>query len=255
MATVDPVNVVRFVLGGRAYELRRSDVEARLAGVRPRSISTHAVLINGDWYPVRQAFEVATGVPADLFNSHTARRHLASLGFEIRGDIRHRDGSTSPVVARSQRSSVVNNETGGDSPWHTEAHIQAAVVIALEASGWRILSQADTATKERGIDVVAARGAQVAGIEVKGFPTRTYADPRRQAETKPTQPSTQAGHWYSQAVLAAMRLRTRNPEYLSIITLPDFPRYRRLFAETRSSLEAAGIQVWWVQASGTVEGP
>jgi Holliday junction resolvase-like predicted endonuclease len=150
---------------------------------------------------------------------------------------------------------VVNNETGGDSPWHTEAHIQAAVVIALEASGWRILSQADTATKERGIDVVAARGAQVAGIEVKGFPTRTYADPRRQAETKPTQPSTQAGHWYSQAVLAAMRLRTRNPEYLSIITLPDFPRYRRLFAETRSSLEAAGIQVWWVQASGTVEGP
>lgn len=254
MSMVGPVHMVQFVLGGRTYELRRSDVEVRLAGVRPRAISTHAVRVNGDWYPVRQAFEAASGIPADLFNSHTARRHLTRLGFEIRGDIQHRDGATSSFVAGSQRSSVLSDTAMVDDPWHTEARVQAAVVSALEAGGWRVLSQADTATKERGIDVVAARGDHVAGIEVKGFPTKTYADPRRQAETKPTRPSTQAGHWYSQAMLAAMRLRTRNPEHLSVIALPDFPRYRTLFVETQSSLEAAGIHVWWVQSSGKVEG-
>lgn len=139
--------------------------------------------------------------------------------------------------------------------WHTEASVQAAIVRALLATGWEVLSQANTATKERGIDVVATRDGRRAGIEVKGFPTRTYADPRRKAETKPTQPSTQAGHWYSQAILAAMRLRTRFPDYLSVIALPDFHRYRTLFEETRSSLRAADIHVWWVLQSGDVEGP
>jgi Holliday junction resolvase-like predicted endonuclease len=255
MSLNGPDGVVRFMLDGQKYEIARSEVEARLASVRPRSVGTHAVKINGTWYPVRQAFEVASGIPAALFNSHTARRHLASLGLELRGDIQHRDGSTSPVAGPPMPHPAPGDVPPvAEAPWHTEALVQAAVVVALEANGWHIVSQADTATKERGIDVVASRDGQLAGIEVKGFPTRTYADPRRQAETKPTQPSTQAGHWYSQAVLAAMRLRTRRPEYLSVIALPDFNRYRALFEETRSSLDAAGIHLWWVHSSGTVEG-
>ncbi len=52
-----------------------------------------------------------------------------------------------------------------------------------------------------------------------------------------------------------MRLRTRHPEYLSVIALPEFSRYRTLFEETRSSLDAAGIQIWWVQSTGAVDGP
>lgn len=255
---IDPDWTISFVLDGRTYELTRSEVEARLAGVRPRALGTHGVRVNGTWYPVRQAFEVGSQIPAVLFNSHTARRHLASLGFEVRGDIRHRDGSTSqaggkPVTRfdRSAQSEAIGSE---DEPWHTEAHVQAALVRALLRNGWHILSQADTATREHGIDVVAARGDVVAGIEVKGFPTTTYADPRRRGEVKPTQPSTQAGHWYSQALLAAMRLRARRPELLSVVALPDFPRYRALFSETHASIEAAGIQLWWVHASGAVEG-
>lgn len=250
-----PDVVVRFVLDGQSYELTRHEVESRLAGVIPRQVGTHAVRINGTWYPVRQAFEVASRIPPAVFNSHTARRHLASLGFEIHGDIQHREAfsPTNSSMTRSAQTSDGPIDLADDA-WHTEERIQALVVRALEASGWQIVSQANTATKERGIDVVASRGSQVVGIEVKGFPTRTYADPRRQAETKPTLPSTQAGHWYSQAVLAAMRLRTRQPGYLSVIALPDFNRYRTLFSETRSSLDAAQVQVWWVHPSGSIEG-
>ena len=87
---------------------------------------------------------------------------------------------------------------------------------------------ANTATKEHGIDVIAARDGQTVGVEVKGFPSRGYADPARAGEVKRTSPSTQAGHWYSQAVLAAMRLRGKEPEWRSVIALPDFPRYREL---------------------------
>lgn len=253
MASSDPDRIISFVLDGQTYELARSEVEARLDGVRPRALGTHGVRVNGTWYPVRQAFEVGSRIPAALFNSHTARRHLASLGFEVSGDIRHRDGTTPP--ANAPRQPRFNSPAHGvDPPWHTEAEVQAALVRALLRNGWHILSQVDTATKEHGIDVVAAHGDLVAGIEVKGFPTRTYADPRRSGEVKPTQPSTQAGHWYSQALLAAMRLRSRRPELLSVIALPDFPRYRALFSETRASIEGAGIQLWWVHASGDVAG-
>lgn len=244
--------VVHFTLDGRGYELSWAEVVARLAHVRPRSIGTHAVNVDGTWYPVRQAFEVVTGIPAVLFNSHTARRHLESLGFEVSGSIQHRNGAVSKPV--QQRVLQPMGDIAAVEEWHTEARVQAAIVQALLATGWEVLSQANTATKERGIDVVATRDGRRAGIEVKGFPTRTYADPRRQAETKPTQPSTQAGHWYSQAILAAMRLRTRFPDYLSVIALPDFHRYRTLFEETRSSLRAADIHVWWVLQSGDVEG-
>ena len=100
-----------------------------------------------------------------------------------------------------------------------------------------------TATKEHGIDVIASRDGQQIGIEVKGYPSRNYADPARAHEAKRTSPSTQAVHWYSQAVLAAMRLRGKEPTWRSVIALPDFPRYRDLHAETVNSLTAAQIDV------------
>jgi len=143
----------------------------------------------------------------------------------------------------------------GGGEWHTEANVQAALVTALAGEGWRILSVANTATKEHGIDVIASRDGLTVGVEVKGFPSRNYADPARAGEAKRTSPSTQAGHWYSQAVLAAMRLRGKEPAWGSVIALPDFPRYRDLHAETAGSLAAAQIEVWWVDQAGTVHRP
>ncbi|WP_202613600.1 DUF7669 domain-containing protein [Ornithinimicrobium cerasi] len=139
--------------------------------------------------------------------------------------------------------------------WHTEANVQASVVSALAGDGWRILSVANTATKEHGVDIVASRDAKTVGVEVKGFPSRHYADPARAGETKRTLPSTQAGHWYAQAVLAAMRLRGKEPTWSSVIALPDFPRYRDLHRETETSLAAAQIEIWWVTPDGRLHRP
>jgi len=187
--------------------------------------------------------------------SNTARRHLAALGYEVTGEVEPRAGlpaarpafTPDGVPPRDLEESAKLSEE-----WRTEANVQASVVTALAAGGWRILSVANTATKEHGIDVIASRDAQTVGVEVSGFPSRSYADPARASEAKRTSPSTQAGHWYAQAVLAAMRLRGKEPTWRSVIALPDFPRYRDLHAETAASLAAAQIEVWWVDQVGLV---
>ncbi|GAB3488165.1 hypothetical protein [Flexivirga lutea] len=249
----DPDARVRFILNGRPVELSRSQVEDRLKAVAPDPIRTHAVRINAVLFPVRQAFEVGSGISRDEFTSHTARRHLAALGFELHGEIAsrnvHFEESPSAAAVESPKP-VVRDET-----WHTEANVQAAVVRALATDDWRILSVANTATKERGVDVIAERRGRTVGMEVKGFPSRNYADAGRASERKPTQPSTQAGHWYAGALLAAMRLRGREPAWSSVIALPNFPRYRDLHAQTAGSLAAAKIEVWWVSEDGEVTRP
>lgn len=241
-----------FTLNGTRYELSSEVVEARLAGVVPDPIREHAVQVNGVWYPVKQAFEIAVGVPRSEFISHAARRHLSTLGFPVRGEIESRDSSIAPAPAIPTTQLKTVRDTD-DEEWRNEANVQAAVVTALAARGYRILSVANTATKEHGIDVIAALDGVNVGVEVKGFPSRRYADPARAGEQKKTSPSTQAGHWFAAAVLAAMRLRGKEPEWRSVIALPDFSRYRDLYAETRGSLSAAGITLWWVNEEGAVE--
>jgi Holliday junction resolvase-like predicted endonuclease len=242
-----------FTLNGTRHELSSEVVESRLNGVPPDSIREHAVQVNEVWYPVKQAFEVATGVPRSEFISHAARRHLDTLGFPLRGQIESREPSARRVATgRLESQSTSARSLDGDE-WHTEANVQAAVVTALAARGYRVLSVANTATKEHGIDVIAALNGTTVGVEVKGFPSKNYADPARADEQKKTSPSTQAGHWFAAAVLAAMRLRGKEPEWRSVIALPDFSRYHNLFDETQGSLSAAGITLWWVDEDGTVE--
>jgi Holliday junction resolvase-like predicted endonuclease len=252
---------MHFKLNGLAYDLTPAEVEHRVAGAIPEPVRQHAVRLGGEWYPVKQAFELAIGVPRSEFTSHIARRHLAALGMEMAGVVESRprttsrqtdslEGARAAKLGRELLSEIGHKD---DERWHSEAEVQAAVVAHLATQGWKVLSVADTATRQHGIDVVATDvNGRGAGIEVKGYPSRTYADPRRAGETKRTQPSTQAGHWYAQAILAAMRLRTKRPELRSVIALPDFSRYRDLYVETKSSLHTAGIEVWWVTNEGLV---
>jgi hypothetical protein len=74
---------ISFRLHDVVYELSRDQVDSRLDGVAPETISKHAVRVNGAWFPVVQAFEVASGVPRRHYVSSTARRHLAALGYEL----------------------------------------------------------------------------------------------------------------------------------------------------------------------------
>ncbi len=89
------------------------------------------------------------------------------------------------------------------------------------------------------------------GNEPRGAPGN-YRDPRRAGEVKPTNPTNQAQQWYSDALLKVMRLQTKHPEAVVVLGLPEFPRYRALFEETRGGLAKLGVAMLTVRADGTI---
>jgi hypothetical protein len=131
--------------------------------------------------------------------------------------------------------------------WFWEGNVQAAIAQLLRDTGWTVEFEAHTATKARGADIIASLGMRKLVVEVKGYPSSRYADPRRAQETKPTNPVSQATHWFAQALLQVMRLRTSMPDAEVAIGLPDFARYRTLLGETEDSLRRLGVGVYLVR--------
>ena len=119
--------------------------------------------------------------------------------------------------------------------------------------GWAIVGKADAHSKGRGVDIHAARGSRTLLVEAKGFPAKTYRDPRRAGEVKPTTPTNHAQQWHSHALLKMMRLQTKHPEAVVAHGFPDFPRYRALFGETRGGLTKLGVAMLTVRADRSVE--
>ncbi|MXY86843.1 MAG: hypothetical protein F4Y95_10260 [Chloroflexi bacterium] len=74
---------IAFVVNGTLLRLSRHDVESSVRGLRPEPIQRHAVEIAGARYPVKQAFEAATGLDRLDFTSAVARRNLGRLGFVL----------------------------------------------------------------------------------------------------------------------------------------------------------------------------
>jgi len=137
--------------------------------------------------------------------------------------------------------------------WFWEGNVTDAVAKYLGEQGWRVLSQADTRTKERGLDLHASRDNQEIMVEVKGYPSRSYRDPNRADRQKPTNPVSQAQQWYSHAMLKAMRLQSIHDSAVIVVAFPDFPRYRTLFKETERALRRLGVAVFFVSETGRVE--
>lgn len=138
-------------------------------------------------------------------------------------------------------------------PWYWEGNVQATVARFLTAEGWAIESAADTASRQRGIDLIATLGARRLAIEVKGYPGTVYARGERAGQPKPTAPTNQARHWFAQALLAAVL--TGGPAQRAEIALafPAMPRFRELIARSEWALRRLGIRVFLADESGHVE--
>lgn len=149
-------------------------------------------------------------------------------------------------------SNKVSSPESAQDEWFWEGKVQAKLANHLKENGYKLIRVADTASRQQGIDIHAEKEGKTLLIEVKGYPSEMYNDPRRSHETKKTSATLQAGHWYSHAILKSMRLQTEHPEAQIVIGLPNFPRYRALFNETKSSLEKLEVQVWWVDENEEV---
>ena len=80
-------------------------------------------------------------------------------------------------------------------------------------------------------------------MRTRGAPTKS----------RKTQPSTQAAHWFSQALVKALMLLDSHPDHESLVVVPDYPRYRDLSRRTLTGRIAAGVHVVFVQPDGTAE--
>jgi hypothetical protein len=163
----------------------------------------------------------------------------------LRGIVNKAAGQKSHPVATSRPAKRT------DQDWAWEGNVQSRLVTHLVAHGWSIVQVADTARQERGIDIDAKRDGQRLLIEVKGWPSTTYARGERAGQLKPARPNTQATHWFAEAFTTLIR-RGAEPDTRLAIGLPDMPRYRALLGEAAWALQPLDITVYLVTADGTV---
>lgn len=136
--------------------------------------------------------------------------------------------------------------------WSSEAAVQSAVVTWLVGQGWSIVRVADTASREHGVDVVARRAGTDLLVEVKGYPSSTYATGDRAGQPRKWHPASQARTYFGDALLAVLVMRDASPDADVMLALPDVPGYRGLFDKVRASLDAVRVQVVFVSQAGDV---
>lgn len=128
----------------------------------------------------------------------------------------------------------------------TENDIVSSVCTYLEERGWTIASRCDTG--QRGTDIVAERDGQRLLVEAKGG---TSSKDFTNRFGKPFSPSQVSDH-VANAVFTALELRSREPDSLVAVALPDDKGHRRFVDVVEPSLERLGIGAFWVSGDRVV---
>jgi hypothetical protein len=173
------------------------------------------------------------------------------------------------IITRDNSSAGIVSKISGDAPllpthevrpaarsaeqeWGWEGNVQSRVATHLAANGWSIIRVADTAQRERGVDIIAGRDGQRLLVEVKGWLSSNYARGERAGQPRPTQPTLQATHWFAEALTSLIH-RGAEPGSWLAMGLPDMPHYRTLLDEVGWALNRLDIMVYLVTADGAVE--
>jgi len=169
-------------------------------------------------------------------------RQLAAEGIverrRVRGKIRN--FLVDPEKAFGPR---VQPEPAEDRPWFWEGNVQDVVIRYLRSQRYRIVSFADTASRQPGKDIEAERDGVPLWVTVKGYPEGTAR----------THPSTQAGHWFKDALFDIVLWRGESETAELTLAMPDFPRYRSLADKVTWLQPVARFSFIWVTEDGTVE--
>jgi hypothetical protein len=154
------------------------------------------------------------------------------------------DGPAEPApaapAARDTAPSLVRDVSQA---WSRPVNLQASLASWLTRRGATIRT-ATTDGHGPARDLVASLDGDDLHVEVTGWP----ADGAR------THPTTVAGDWFAAAEDAARARRRAHPRARVVIALPDTRRYRTLCEHRAEALAGARTEVWFVDASGAVDG-
>jgi hypothetical protein len=134
--------------------------------------------------------------------------------------------------------------------WFWEGNVVIAVAENLRKRGWTIEGTANTETREAGVDLHATKNGKVLLVEIKGYPSKFYMRGEKKGLPKPTNPRTQARHWYSEVLLSAILRKTVQPAAIVAIAFPEFDVFESFVRRTEEALRKLGISVLFVDESG-----
>ena len=147
------------------------------------------------------------------------------------------------VTGRQPRSPALpprQQAIDGQRPWYWEGNVQRRIVDFLRERGYVIQSEADTASRQQGKDIVA-RGAdgRILWVTVKGFPEKSK--------------NPQARHWFAGALHDLTRYRDEDESAVLAMGLPHgFTTYEALMKRHLAVRQFLAYQVYWVQQDGSV---
>jgi hypothetical protein len=140
-------------------------------------------------------------------------------------------------------SGSIGTRAGRDHPWHWEGNVQSALAAHLAAEGYRLRVVTDTASRRRGVDVVAERDGETLWVTVKGYPkgaTTSHA-------------ASQSRYWFSHAMFDVVCHRTDRADVAIGVALPDgFKAYLDLASKVAWLKETAPFRFFWVAEDGAV---
>ncbi len=137
--------------------------------------------------------------------------------------------------------------------WFWEGNVVERLEEHFTNLGWVTFSKANTASREAGIDLHVQRDGVDLLIEAKGYPSINYQRGPNQGMLKRTNPSTQARHWYSEALLCAMLRQHEHPNAIVAIAFPEFPVFTNLVERTMESLNKLSLRVLFLSETGTLK--
>ena len=144
------------------------------------------------------------------------------------------------AAAKAGMPALRESATRSGRPWYWEGNVQRKIVDYLKANGWTVQSEADTASREQGKDIVARNPlGELLWVTVKGFPERSK--------------NVQARHWFAGAHHDLARYRNEDGNALLAMGLPHgFKTYEGLIKRDDAVRRFLGYRVYWVRADGTV---
>ncbi|MBI5054644.1 MAG: restriction endonuclease [Chloroflexi bacterium] len=136
--------------------------------------------------------------------------------------------------------------------WFWEGNIQKHIAVFLREQGYEV-QEANTNSKEQGVDITATKPDSKMLVEVKGWPSDKYVDGAKKGQRKKTNPPTQARQWFAEAISSIISRKNDYEEYILAIGLPDYSTYHGLIKKTEWALRKLEIRVYLVKQSGKIE--
>lgn len=138
--------------------------------------------------------------------------------------------------------------------WFYESNIQNQIKRHLISIGWHIKKESNTKLRNQGADLLAYRDNDLLRIEVKGYPSDKYVRGKNKGKKKKTKPSTQARHWFGEALLSLVLAKCKNPELNIAMGLPVKKTYEKKWNEIEWLRNKINLQIYWVDQNGVVIG-